>query len=138
MTKKQTNKHVCIFGFRPDLIEMDKLVKEEPITNLNMAFDTAEREFGVIPLLDAPGIDHVFLFRLKFKHCVFRGEYRLYFTAIDEFGHRVFVRPNSSFNFSSVKNFIFYNTGNQNKCSKNKTTRFTSFDVSSLAYYSFS
>ena len=34
---------------------MDKLVKEDPITNLNIAFDTAERDLGVFRLLDAPG-----------------------------------------------------------------------------------
>ena len=44
-----------IFIFRPDVIEYDKLVKEEPIKNLNVAFDAAERELGILPLLDAPG-----------------------------------------------------------------------------------
>jgi len=38
------------------VINYDKLVKEEPIKNLNVAFDTAERELGILRLLDAPGI----------------------------------------------------------------------------------
>lgn len=41
--------------YRPDVIDYDKLVKEEPITNLNIAFDTAERDLGITRLLDAPG-----------------------------------------------------------------------------------
>ena len=41
---------------RPDLIEYDKLKKDEPIKNLNLAFETAEKELGVVPLLDAPGL----------------------------------------------------------------------------------
>lgn len=48
-------KDLFAFHFRPDLIDYDKLVKEDPITNLNIAFDTAERELGVFRLLDAPG-----------------------------------------------------------------------------------
>ncbi|XP_065656363.1 spectrin beta chain, non-erythrocytic 1 isoform X4 [Hydra vulgaris] len=48
--------NAIIHKHRPDLIDMKKLVKEEPIKNLNMAFSTAERELGVFPLLDAPDV----------------------------------------------------------------------------------
>lgn len=49
--------NAIIHKHRPDLIEFDKLVQEEPITNLNVAFDTAERELGILPLLDAPDVN---------------------------------------------------------------------------------
>lgn len=46
-----------IHKHRPDVIQYDKLIKEEPIKNLNVAFDTAERQLGILPLLDAPDLD---------------------------------------------------------------------------------
>ena len=41
---------------RPDKIDFNSLKKEEPIKNLNIAFECAEQEFDIPPLLDAPGI----------------------------------------------------------------------------------
>ena len=40
---------------RPDLIKYEQLKSTQPITNLNNAFDVAERELGIARLLDAEG-----------------------------------------------------------------------------------
>ena len=40
---------------RPDLIDYEQLKSTQPITNLNNAFDVAERELGIARLLDAEG-----------------------------------------------------------------------------------
>lgn len=45
--------------FRPEKIDFNSLKKEEPIKNLNIAFECAEQEFDIAPLLDAPGIDQL-------------------------------------------------------------------------------
>ena len=42
---------------RPDLIDYEQLKSTQPITNLNNAFDVAERELGIARLLDAEGND---------------------------------------------------------------------------------
>lgn len=55
----------CII-YRPDVLDHDKLVKEEPIKNLNVAFDTAERDLGILRLLDAPGLSRLFFLLLFF------------------------------------------------------------------------
>lgn len=44
------NKH------NPDLLDMREVVEEEPIHNLNLAFDLAEKHFGVPKMLDAKDI----------------------------------------------------------------------------------
>ena len=38
---------------RPDLIPYEQLKSTQPITNLNNAFDVAERELGIAQLLDS-------------------------------------------------------------------------------------
>ena len=54
--------HLTTFHpFRPDKIDFNSLKKEEPIKNLNMAFECAEQEFDIAPLLDAPGNTTQFL-----------------------------------------------------------------------------
>lgn len=42
-----------IHRHRPDLINFDALKPSDPMTNLNTAFDVAEREIGIVRLLDA-------------------------------------------------------------------------------------
>ncbi len=36
-------------------MNFESLKKEEPIQNLNLVFESAERELDIVPLLDAPG-----------------------------------------------------------------------------------
>ena len=45
--------NAIIHKHRPDLIEYNRLSKSNAIHNLNTAFDTADREFGLVKLLDA-------------------------------------------------------------------------------------
>ena len=41
---------------RADLIQYDKLSKSNAIYNLNHAFETADKEFGLVKLLDAEDV----------------------------------------------------------------------------------
>lgn len=41
---------------RPDLIHYSSLRQDQPIKNLNNAFDVAEKEFGISKLLDAEDV----------------------------------------------------------------------------------
>ena len=43
-------------SYRPDLINYDELKATQPLTNLNNAFDVAEKELGIARLLDAEGV----------------------------------------------------------------------------------
>lgn len=43
---------------RPDLIDFDKLKDSNARHNLEHAFDVAERQLGIIPLLDPEGEPH--------------------------------------------------------------------------------
>ncbi len=44
-----------IHRHRPDLIEYSKLSKSDPIYNLNLAFDIAEKHLDIPRMLDAEG-----------------------------------------------------------------------------------
>jgi hypothetical protein len=44
-----------IHRHRPDLIDYDKLSKDDPIGNLNLAFDIAEKYLDIPRMLDAEG-----------------------------------------------------------------------------------
>lgn len=41
---------------RPDLIPFEKLSRNNPIQNLNLAFDVAENKLGLTKLLDAEDV----------------------------------------------------------------------------------
>lgn len=41
---------------RPDLIPIEKLNRNNPIQNLNLAFDVAENKLGLTKLLDAEDV----------------------------------------------------------------------------------
>jgi actinin alpha len=45
-----------IHRHRPDLIDYDKLSKDDPIRNLNYAFDVAEKYLDIPKMLDAEGM----------------------------------------------------------------------------------
>ena len=45
--------NAIIHKHRPDLIEYSKLIKSNAMYNHNHAYDIAEREFGLVKLLDA-------------------------------------------------------------------------------------
>jgi hypothetical protein len=45
-----------IHRHRPDLIDYDKLSKDDPIRNLNYAFDVAEKHLDIPKMLDAEGM----------------------------------------------------------------------------------
>ena len=44
-----------IHRHRPDLIDYDKLSKDDPLKNLNLAFDIAEKHLDIPKMLDAEG-----------------------------------------------------------------------------------
>jgi len=44
-----------IHRHRPDLIDYEKLSKEDPIKNLNLAFEIAEKHLDIPRMLDAEG-----------------------------------------------------------------------------------
>lgn len=46
-----------IFPRRPELIPYERLVKSNAMHNLENAFDTAERELGLVKLLDAEDVN---------------------------------------------------------------------------------
>lgn len=49
--------HALFFSLpRPDLIHYSSLRQDQPIKNLNNAFDVAEKEFGISKLLDAEDV----------------------------------------------------------------------------------
>lgn len=48
--------NAILHKYRPDLIQFDKLSNQNPIHNLNNAFDIAEKEFGLSKLLDAEDV----------------------------------------------------------------------------------
>lgn len=45
--------------YRPDLIDYESLSAQDPVRNLNNAFDVAEREFEIARLLDAEDVNVV-------------------------------------------------------------------------------
>ena len=47
--------NVLLSYFRPDLIPYENLTKSTAPENLQTAFDVAERELNIAPLLDASG-----------------------------------------------------------------------------------
>ena len=49
--------NALIHSHRPDLIDFTKLDPHQHVNNLQNAFDVAERELGIAPLLDAEDID---------------------------------------------------------------------------------
>lgn len=44
-----------MFYFRPDLIDFNKITKAEAEQNLEQAFEVAETQLGITPLLDPEG-----------------------------------------------------------------------------------
>jgi len=44
-----------VFSSRPDLVDFGRVRKLSPRENLRLAFDIADRVFGVTPLLDPEG-----------------------------------------------------------------------------------
>jgi actinin alpha len=50
-----------IHRHRPDLLDYDKLTKDDPIKNLNLAFDIAEKYLDIPRMLDAEGKLNVLL-----------------------------------------------------------------------------
>ena len=44
------------FLYRPDIIDYQKLNKTEPEINLSTAFEVAEEQLGIVPLLDVEGL----------------------------------------------------------------------------------
>ena len=49
--------NAIIHKHRPDLIQYDRLSKSNAMHNLNNAFDVADREFGLVKLLDAEDVN---------------------------------------------------------------------------------
>ena len=49
--------NAIIHKHRPDLIQYDRLSRSNAMHNLNNAFDTADREFGLVKLLDAEDVN---------------------------------------------------------------------------------
>jgi len=47
---------IVTYLYRPDLINYDELKATQPLSNLNIAFDVAEKELGIARLLDAEGV----------------------------------------------------------------------------------
>ncbi len=74
-----------IHRHRPDLIDYDSLNREDPIRNLNLAFEIAEKHLDIPKMLDAEG----FYFKLFFLKT-----YCSYFLRLSSFS--------SSYYFSSL------------------------------------
>jgi hypothetical protein len=55
-----------IHRHRPDLIDYDKLSKDDPIRNLNYAFDVAEKHLDIPKMLDAEGMTNILCFQKHF------------------------------------------------------------------------
>ena len=51
--------NALIHRHRPELIEYDKLRKDDPVTNLNNAFEVAEKYLDIPKMLDAEGKLHI-------------------------------------------------------------------------------
>ena len=68
-----------IHRHRPDLIDYDRLNKDDPIKNLNLAFDIAEKHLDIPKMLDAEGID----FNLSFKYSVMLMHHFLFFFILE-------------------------------------------------------
>lgn len=47
---------ISVFSSRPDLVDFGRVRKLPPRENLRLAFDIADRVFGVTPLLDPEGM----------------------------------------------------------------------------------
>ena len=48
--------YFSLLQHRPDLIPFEKLNRNNPIQNLNLAFDVAENKLGLTKLLDAEDV----------------------------------------------------------------------------------
>ncbi|TRY99899.1 hypothetical protein DNTS_004334 [Danionella cerebrum] len=56
--------NALIHRHRPELIDYDKLRKDDPVTNLNNAFEVAERYLDIPKMLDAEGMSHLTALRV--------------------------------------------------------------------------
>lgn len=45
-----------IHRHRPDLLDFDKLRKDQPLENLNLAFEVADKSLDIPKMLDADGV----------------------------------------------------------------------------------
>ncbi|KAI2656468.1 Alpha-actinin-4 [Labeo rohita] len=54
--------NALIHRHRPELIDYDKLRKDDPVTNLNNAFEVAERYLDIPKMLDAEGMNSSLIF----------------------------------------------------------------------------
>lgn len=55
MPFQSLSKAFLFYYFRPDLIDYEKLSKVDAEQNLEQAFDVAETQLGITPLLDPEG-----------------------------------------------------------------------------------
>lgn len=51
--------NVLIHNIRQDLVDLEKLPERTNHENLNIAFTVAEKELGIMPLLDPKGMDNL-------------------------------------------------------------------------------